>query len=444
MYPPLAEWRCGVLCPRQWFGRSAGKSVILRRRRRAQNPSPPTLRSATVTEVTTLRARVVLPDAIIDDGVVIFDGDRLDYVGPVSDAPAGTALPPADPDALILPGLVDIHNHGGGGASFPDATTAEEVRTAVNTHLKAGTTTMLASLVTADPDTLHTRMELLADLADAGVIAGIHSEGPFLNHKRRGAQSPDYLREGDPDIVRDLVAASRGWLRTMTVAPDVPGVRGPGGAAEALIEANVIPSLGHTDCTTEQAEDLIAQVAPALAERGLRMTATHLFNGMPPVHHRSPGPIPACMAAAARGELVVEMIGDGVHLDPATVRSIFPLVAGNVAFVTDAMAAAGMPDGSYQLGPMAVEVSGGVARLATEDGSEGSIAGGTARLLDVVRTSVNGGVPLVDAVRSASWVPASVLALTDVGSLIAGRRADVLISDGDLNPKQVYRAGVLV
>jgi len=399
--------------------------------------------------VTILRGRVVLPDSVLDDGVVVFSGERLDFVGPADKFDAGSlsgseGLPDADPDALLLPGLVDIHDHGGGGASFPDATSVADVAKAAGTHLAGGTTTMLASLVTADPETLVTRTALLADCADAGIIAGIHSEGPFLSHERRGAQSPEFLREGDVGLVRDMAAAGRGWLRTMTVAPEIPGVAGPGGAAEALIEAGVIPSLGHTNCTCEEAEALIAQVAPAVAERGLKMTVTHLFNGMPPVHHRKPGPIPACLAAAGRGDLVVEMVADGVHLDPATVRSLFPLVGGNVVFVTDAMAAAGMPDGAYRLGPMDVVVKAGVARLATEDGSKGAIAGGTARLIDVVRTTVNGGVPLVDAVRSASWLPASVLGWTEVGGLVAGRRADVLVTDADLQPKQVYRAGALV
>ncbi|MCL1800339.1 MAG: amidohydrolase family protein [Promicromonosporaceae bacterium] len=402
-------------------------------------------------KVTVLRGKVVLPTQVIDDGIVLLVGDRIGYAGPVVPAEMlrsscgmelPTAIPEANANAVIMPGLIDLHNHGGGGASFPDATTAEQVEQAANTHLRAGTTTMLASLVTADPDTLVARCELLAQAAEKGVVAGIHIEGPFLSRDRRGAQSPDFLSAGNVDLVKRLITAGGGWLRTMTVAPEIEGVTGPGGAAEALTAAGVIPSLGHTDATCEQAEALIAQVAPAVKARGLRMTATHLFNGMPPLHHRAPGPIAACLAAAARGDMVVEMIGDGVHLDPATVRSFFPLVNGNAAFITDAMAAAGMPDGEYQLGPMAVQVSGGVARLATKPGEpEGAIAGGTARLIDVVRISVNGGIPLADAVRAASWVPASVLNLTDVGGLIVGRRADVLITDAELKPVKVFRAG---
>ncbi|PZR52044.1 N-acetylglucosamine-6-phosphate deacetylase [Xylanimonas oleitrophica] len=403
-----------------------------------------------------LRGRVVLPDTVLDDGVVVVTGDRLAFVGPVEDALTLGFLPGAPPAAApgttVLPGLVDLHNHGGGGASFPDATTPDEVRTAVEAHLGAGTTTMLGSLVTASRETLLERAVLLGSLVERGLLAGIHAEGPFLSHERRGAQSPEHLLPGDVGLLRELVAASGGHLRTMTVAPEVPGVVGPGGVAEALVEAGVVPSLGHTAGSAEQAEALVAQVAPALRARAAdggparEMTVTHLFNGMPPLHHRDPGPVAACMAAAGRGEVVAELVGDGVHLAPATVRSMFgALGADRLALVTDAMAAAGMPDGSYELGPMAVTVHGGVARLVDparpQDPHAGAIAGGTARLVDVVRATVTAGVPLADAVRSASWVPARVLGLSDVGGLVAGRRADVLVTDGDLRPLLVLRAG---
>jgi N-acetylglucosamine-6-phosphate deacetylase len=408
-----------------------------------------------------LRGRVVTPDAVVDDGVLVLDGDRillagsLDDVlraGPAPDVAAAVATSSPAPGTTLLPGLVDLHNHGGRGASFPDAVTPDEARTAVTEHLRHGTTTMLASLVTAGRETLLERAELLAGLAETGEIAGVHAEGPFLSYERRGAQSPEHLAAGDAGFVRELVRAARGHLRTMTVAPEVPGVAGAGGAAEALVAEGVVPSLGHTAGTTEEADALVAQVAAALREVAAgggparEMTATHLFNGMPPLHHRAPGPVAACLAAAARGDLVVELIADGVHLAPATIRSVVEtLGADRVALVTDAMAAAGMPDGAYELGPMSVTVRGGVARLTDPGDPEGgSIAGGTAHLLDVVRTTVAAGVPLAAAVRSASWVPARVLGRRDVGGLVAGRRADVLVTDARLRPVRVLRAGVPV
>ncbi|MFD6137766.1 N-acetylglucosamine-6-phosphate deacetylase [Isoptericola sp. NPDC060257] len=406
-----------------------------------------------------LRGRVVTPQDDVGDGAVVVADGLVRWVGPAAAAEhadaevaaAVAAAPAPEAGTVLLPGLVDLHNHGGGGVGFPDATTADDALVAVLEHRRHGTTTMLASLVTADRETLLARAALLADLADAGEIAGIHAEGPFLSHERRGAQSPDDLVPGDVRLVRDLVEASRGHLRTMTVAPEVDGVVGADGAADALVAAGVVPSLGHTDATTEQAEVLVAQVAAALAAAAevgeapeREMTATHLFNGMRPLHHRAPGPIAACLAAAARGQLVVELIADGVHLAPATVRTVVETVgADRVALVTDAMAAAGMADGTYELGPMAVTVRDGVARLTDPgDPDGGAIAGGTAHLVDVVRDTVAAGVPLVDAVRSASWVPARVLGLTDVGGLVVGRRADVVVTDGDLRVRRVLRGGV--
>ncbi|MCP2266183.1 N-acetylglucosamine-6-phosphate deacetylase [Promicromonospora thailandica] len=412
-----------------------------------------------MSEVVVVRGRLVRESSVVDDGVVVASGGRVAVAGSVADAVAAgfgadvEQVPPA-PGTYLLPGLVDLHNHGGGGASFPDVTTAEQALPGVLEHRRHGTTTLLASLVTAQPAVLLERAAVLAELAEAGEIEGLHAEGPFLSHRRRGAHNPADLQEGSAELVRDLVRAARGHLRTMTVAPEVPGVVGPGGVAEALVEAGVLPSLGHTDGTTEQAETLIAQVRAGLAAAGGAigpLTATHLFNGMRPLHHRAPGPIAACLAAAARGDMAVELIGDGVHLDPATVRSVFDMVgAANVVLVTDAMAAAGVADGRYDLGPMSVEVREGVARIVPEpssgaDAAEGAIAGGTAHLVDVVRLAVRAGVPLVDAVRAATAVPAHVLGLSgEVGALVPGARADVLVTDADLRPLRVLRHGAEV
>ena len=404
-----------------------------------------------------VRGRLVQPSSVVDDGVVVASGGRVTFAGSVPDALAtgyGPAVEtvPSSPETYLLPGLVDLHNHGGGGVSFPDVASASDALAGVLEHRRHGTTTLLASLVTAQPEVLLQRAAVLAELAAAGEIEGLHAEGPFLSLRRRGAHNPADLQEGSIALVRDLARAARGYLRTMTIAPEVPGVTGPGGVAEALVEAGVLPSLGHTDGSTEQAETLIEQVTAALATAGGAlgpMTATHLFNGMRPLHHRKPGPIAACLAAAARGDMVVELIGDGVHLDPATVRSVFDMVgADHVMLVTDAMAAAGVADGRYELGPMSVVVHDGVARVVPEEGTsesggEGPIAGGTAHLIDVVRRAVAGGVSLVDAVRSATAVPARVLGLTgEVGGLAPGARADLLVTDADLRPLRVLRHGV--
>lgn len=391
-----------------------------------------------------LRGRVVLPGRVLEDGLVMVEGDRISWVGPVAQAPTGAVVPERDDSVTLLPGLVDIHCHGGGGASFPDATDVETARQAAREHLRHGTTSLVGSLVTADAETLLARTAILADLADGGDLVGIHLEGPFLSRARCGAQDPRLMVAGDAALVRELARVARGHLATMTVAPEAPGVLGSDGALVALAESGAIPSVGHTDATAELTEEALRLARQALARPGARSrrpTATHLFNGMRPLHHREPGPVAACLAAAARGETVVELVADGVHLAPATVRSVFDLVGADaIALVTDAMAAAGMPDGRYQLGPAEVRVVDGVARLADGD----AIAGGTAHLLDVVRATVAAGVPLEAAVRAAASTPAAVLGRDDIGALTAGLRADVVEVDADLRPLRVMRGGTWI
>lgn len=395
-----------------------------------------------------LRGRVVTPDQVIEEGAIVIERDRIVWVGAVVSATAPASLaaivaaaPAPVPGTILLPGLIDVHDHGGGGASFPDAADVDDARGAAREHLNHGTTSLVASLVTADAETLVRQTAMLADLADAGDLAGIHLEGPFLSRARCGAQNPADMVPGSADLVRRIAVAARGHLVTMTVAPEIDGVRGPGGVIEALAAVGALPSFGHTNASAEVVDEAVAQARVALAAPGARSarpTATHLFNGMRPLHHRDPGPIAACLAAAGRGELIVELVADGVHLVPATVRAVFDLVgATSILLVTDAMAAAGMADGTYDLGPMRVRVAGGVARLAEGD----AIAGGTAHLLDVVRATVDAGVPLQLAVRSASGTPAAMLGRKDIGALEAGRRADVVVVDAGLAPRGVMRAG---
>jgi N-acetylglucosamine-6-phosphate deacetylase len=394
-----------------------------------------------------VRGAVVTPESVVVDGAVVVDDGVITWVGEAtaaSEAGWGEAVAgvPAAPDHLVLPGLVDLHNHGGGGASFPDATDLDQVRTAVEEHRAHGTRHLLASLVTAAPAVLRERVALLAEAADHGLIAGIHLEGPFLSVARCGAQDPELIIDADPRLTRELIELGRGHVVTMTVAPESPGMLGSGGVLEALVEGGALPSWGHTDADATTTRGAVEAGIGALAaygarSRSSRATVTHLCNGMPPMHHREPGPIPTALALAAQGQLVVELIGDGTHLAPEFVREVFGMVgADNIALVTDAMAAAGMPDGTYQLGTQGVSVAAGVARL-TEGGS---IAGGTAHLLDVVRTTVAAGVPLHEAVRSASLVPAEVIGHSRVGrafgAIRAGYQADLVVTDRELRPVQ--------
>ena len=406
-------------------------------------------------QVRALRGRVVTPDHIIDDGVVVLSGAHIAWVGPADQAArAGFAdaveqAQAAPEGGYLLPGLVDVHCHGGGGESFPNAETAERAMVSVLEHRRFGTTSLVASCVTAAPEVLRARTRVLAGLCEAGELAGIHFEGPFVSVERCGAQDPTYIIDPDAALTRELIELGGGHVVTMTIAPEKPGITGDDGVNAALIEGGALPSFGHTDSEAAPVRAALADAAARIAERleagkpvrAPRSTATHLFNGMRPMHHRTPGPVPEFLAAAQRGECVLEMIGDGVHLSPAIVLDMFETLGrDNVVLVTDAMAAAGMADGDYVLGSQPVTVAGGVARL-TEGGA---IAGGTAHLIDVVRTTWQGGVDLVDAVYAASVQGAQILGDSSVGALRAGMWADVVVTDAELRPVTVLRRGEAV
>ncbi|ALV45899.1 N-acetylglucosamine-6-phosphate deacetylase [Arthrobacter alpinus] len=405
--------------------------------------------AAPTSEKFLIQGDVVTDNGIVEDGLLAIEGDRIVYAGRADhfDEPGfgDDDLRAANIISLpaghrILPGLIDVHNHGGNGGDFPSGDEAS-ARVAVDFLHRAGTTTLLASMVTASPEDLLKGIGVYAKMTDEGLLAGIHLEGPFLSHTRCGAQNPAFLLEPDLELTAALIEAGRGSITTMTYAPELPGADE---LVDLLTSHGITPSLGHTDCDTVTAAESLEQAREGMDSAGFdgvsgRPTVTHLFNGMPPMHHRSPGPVAACLRAASAGNAAVELVADNTHLDPETVKTVFALVgAANILLVTDSMAAAGLADGQYMLGPSPVTVANGVATLD----ATGSIAGGTATLLDVVRRTTAAGVDFVDALTSATTVPAAVLGLTDeVGSLRRGLRADVLIVDSELALQRVMRAG---
>lgn len=379
------------------------------------------------------------------DGIVAVEGNRIFFAGKATEfafledsasfelrnSPAGT---------IIIPGLIDLHCHGAVGGDFPSAD-SEAIGKAIEFLHRSGTTTLLASLVTAKREDMLASARVLSEFAVRGDLAGIHAEGPFLSDVRCGAQDPAFLSDPDPDFIDALIEASSGQLRTMTYAPERAN---SDALVEQLVSQGVVPSLGHTDADAAMVTASLELAREELGSAGVdgfteRPTITHLFNGMPPLHHRAPGPVAACLELAAARKIIVELIADGVHLDPVTVRTVFNLVgAESIALVTDSMAAAGLQDGEYSLGPAQVTVANGEARLS----SNGSLAGGTATMLGVLRSAVAGGVPLGDAIVSATSVPAEVLGLIDeAGRLHQGFAADLLLLDQDLTLLQVVRNG---
>ena len=391
--------------------------------------------------------RVVTPQGVLSPGWIRLAGNLIHAVGA---GEAGEQLPPGLPvtdlhGQWVLPGFVDMHVHGGGGTSFTEGS-SDDARRAAEFHRGHGTTRVVASLVTAPLAELEARSAMLAGLADEGVIAGLHLEGPFLSAARCGAQDPRHMLAPDVAAFERLRAAAAGHLRIITIAPELPG------AAEviaAAVQAGVTVAVGHTDAT--------ADITSAAVDAGATH-ATHLFNTMRPLHHREPGAVGALLD---RDEVTCEVIADGVHLHDMTIRLAARAVGpGRLVLITDAMAAAGMPDGGYRLGSMRVNVAGGVARLVGGTGKAGgtgeaddpgkvgdtrptgAIAGSTATMAGVVRHAMAAGLSVPDVAAAASATPARVLGIDGrVGALCPCLEADLVICDDEFRLRAVMAGG---
>jgi N-acetylglucosamine-6-phosphate deacetylase len=343
---------------------------------------------------------------------------------------AGAPPRPADRDLdTAVPGFVDTHVHGGGGSDFSSATRADTAA-AVGLHRRHGTTTMIASLVSAGPADLLHQVEVLAGQVRDGLIAGIHLEGPWLAVKRCGAHDPVLLRDPDPGELDTVLHAGGGTIRMVTLAPER---RGGVAAIERIVATGAVAAVGHTEATYEQTRAAIAAGATV---------GTHLFNAMRAIHHREPGPV---IALLEDPRVTVELIADGVHVDAALYRHVTRAAGPDrLSLITDAMAAAGVSDGRYQIGRMDVEVADGVASLA----GTLTIAGSTATMDRVFRFAVaRSGLPrdeaLLVAVRQSSVNPARALGLPSP-ELAVGARADLVALDADLAVVDVLHAGAWV
>lgn len=367
--------------------------------------------------------RVVTPDGVLPDAWVHIDGDTILTVAerrPAADVPVVDLE-----GAWLLPGYIDLHVHGGGGHSV--TTSLEAMDAAVAYHRTRGTTATLVSLVTAPVEELVVQVGWAATLArrgptPRGCVIGSHLEGPFLSPRRRGAQNAAHMIAPDLEILQRLITAGEGALRMMTLAPELDG-------ALALIgplrEHGIIAAIGHSDADYQQARTAIR----AGAEH-----ATHLFNGMGPLHHRTPGLVGAALEAG----IPCELINDGRHLHPAVIALVCRMIDCPV-LITDAIDATGVGDGTFDLGGLAVHVQDGEARLA----STRSLAGSTLTMDEALRRAVrDSGVAIQQAAAAAATNPARVLGLADrLGSIVPGRRADLVVLDDELRVRQVMAAG---
>lgn len=328
----------------------------------------------------------------------------------------------------VIPGLTDLHFHGCMGKDFSDAD-PEGLEIMARYELSQGVTQICPAGMTLLEEQLTKVCQVAAAHRDANKpgaeLCGINLEGPFLSTAKKGAQKADWIHAPDVDMFRRLMAASKGLVKLVSIAPEEPG------AMEFIeaVEGEVTVSIAHTTADYDTAMEAF--------RLGARQV-THLFNAMPPFSHRAPGVVGAALDTPICN---VELICDGVHIHPSVVRATFKMFGPKrVILVSDTMRAAGMSDGDYTLGGQAVTVKGKLATLA-----DGTIAGSVTDLMSCMRTAVSFGIPLEDAVWAAAVNPARAIGIfSRMGSLEPGKRANVVVLDQNLELKDVFFRGELV
>ena len=347
-----------------------------------------------------LGVEAALLDGRLVPGDVALDGDRIGAVG--LEGPNGRGI--------AVPGFVDLQVNGFAGIDFL-GTDADGYAAAGEALLESGVTAYLPTFITTEEHDLVSALRTVPTAEQRGPrILGVHLEGPFLSPLRLGTHGLPARRDPDPALLERLLAA--GPVRLMTLAPELPGALE---LIDLLLERGVTVSLGHSDATAAEAH--------AAFDRGVR-TVTHVFNAMRPLAHRDPGIVGA---ALARPDVVVQAIIDGVHLDPDIVRLLWRLAGGRLALVTDAIAGAGLGDGTYALGEIEIVVADDVVRR-----EDGVLAGSALTMAEAVRNLVALDVPFERALEAATSVPARVIAEPLLGRIAVGGVADVVVLDDDL------------
>lgn len=378
-------------------------------------------------------AKIVKDTEILENGVIGFDEGKITFIGTdgYGDLQRVNASTTSSLDARggwVLPGFIDVHVHGGFGHDFMDAS-IEAYEAITKFHSAHGTTSMLATTVTAGKDALQRVIEatyryLQTDMPYARLL-GVHLEGPFISPKWPGAQNPQYISPPQLQWLEEWQDLYPQLIRMVTLAPEVSGAHE---MIEWLYSHHVIAACGHTDAMYE--------VMEAAIEKGLRH-AVHSFNAMRGLHHREPGTVGAILTD---DRVSAEIIADGHHVHPACIKLLAKMKGEhNLMLITDAISAAGLSDGNYQLGGMEVRVKDNVARLKDSD----SLAGSTLTMIDAFRFVIQHvGLSVPQASRMASANPARLLGMESrVGSLEIGKKADVLLVSNDLELENVWIEG---
>ena len=385
-------------------------------------------------------ARVITPLEEISGAVILIEDGRITQVGRREELQLPAGVKEIDARGrTIVPGFVDVHIHGAGGHDVMEGTPSA-LETVARTVARFGTTTLVATTVTAPTDQTCRSLEGIANYIRSPLnslnggaqtspraeIAGIHFEGPFISHARRGVHPPDSIANPSIPVLNRFLEAAGGYARILTLAPELAGALE---MVERARAAGVIVALGHTDATYD--------LACAAIDRGANH-AVHVFNAMRPFSHRETGILGAVLTDP---RVTTEVIADGVHVDDAAIRLLLAAKGiERVVLVSDGISATGMPDGTYRLGTFDVVVSGGVCRNI-----EGRLAGSTLTLDRAIRHVVSLGVSLAEAVRMATEVPAMRLGVAGKKGVIApGADADLVILTPDLQIERVMTRGVMI
>ncbi|MDO5736688.1 MAG: N-acetylglucosamine-6-phosphate deacetylase [Propionibacteriaceae bacterium] len=365
--------------------------------------------------------RAFTSDGVLENAVITIENGRIAAVT------SGPPVTGKHAELWAVPGFVDTHSHGAVGVSYGDPDVAANQR-AIDYHRTQGSTTIFASTVTEPIDKLERQLGVLRGLVEAGELAGIHLEGPFLAEEKKGAHDPALLRDPDAESVERLIKAGGPALKMITLAVE----RDCGEAAtRRFTEAGVKVAFGHSNADHEVTSDSL--------DWGVCIV-THLFSAMNSIHHREPGPVPVLLTDE---RCMVELICDGIHHAPVIARmSIDAAGVDRVGMVTDAMSATGKGDGRYILGELEVEVTDGTARLVTTDGTQGAIAGSTLTMAKAFQFLVaEVGCTIEEAATMTSTTPARWHGLEDVGAIAVGRWADLCLVDSDGVLQSVIRRG---
>lgn len=332
-------------------------------------------------------------------------------------------------DCYVIPGLVDVHFHGCVGEDFSDAT-REGLQRIADFELSEGVTYICPTSMTLPEETL---MDICKNVAahraestSGAEVVGAHLEGPFLSYAKRGAQNEAYLRDPDAEMLARLQNASNGCVKLITMAPEQPdGID----FIRKATELGVTVSVGHTVSDYDTAME---------AFRAGASHATHLYNGMPPIHHRAPAVIGAAFDSPG---VRAELICDGIHIHGAMVRLTFRLFgADRMVLISDSLRATGMPDGQYPFGGQEIEVHGNRATIV---GHPETLAGSVTSLMGCLRQAVKFGIPTEDAVRACTYNPACAIGIDDrAGTLDIGKEASiVLLNKADLSVRSIIFKG---